>query len=184
MVRSGDRIRDGQYPWSRPVARHADTADRQALRRARDAAALAAVTRAVYAAAVEARREYDGDSSVGERHREHLAGVVYKYGDAAQRLCLGDLRCDAVFIGDLEGVLTAIQRWLSRGGNDPLDQVVLDPLSRWELRRKGSRQAKLPLSAHGREARAAWRADKTALATPIGYRWSLVRRLLQDLLPD
>ena len=185
LVRSGDRIRDGQAPWSRPVARHADTADRQALHRARDAAALAAVTRAVYAAAVEARREDDGGSSVGERHREHLAGVVDEHGDAARRLCLGDLRHDGVFIGDhLEHVLTAIQQWLSRGGNDPLDQVILDPLSRWELRRKGSRRAKLPRSAHGREARAAWRADETALAVPIGYRWSLVRRLLQDLLPE
>lgn len=111
--------------------------------------------------------------------------LTSEYGDAARRLCLGDLRHDDVFIGDhLESVLTAIQQWLSRGGNDPLDQVVLDPLSRWELRRKGSRRAKLPRSAHGREAQAVWRADETTLAVPIGYRWSLVRRLLQDLLPE
>ena len=181
LVRSGSRIRDDQYPWSRFVARHADEADRQALLRARDAAALAAVTRAVYAAAVEARRECNDDSPVGERHRDHLAEVVDEYGGAAQRLCLRDLGHDGVFIGDLGQVLKTIQQWLSRGGNDPLDPAVLDPLSRWELRRKGSRWAKLPLSAHGREARAAWRADETVLAGPIEYRWRLVRRFLRDL---
>ena len=185
LVRSGEHIRDDQYPWSQSIIRHADEADRKALRRARDAAALAAITRAVYAAAVEARRECNDGSSVGEQHREHLAKVVGEYGRAAQRLCLHDLRHDGVFIGaHLEQVLAAIQRWLSRDGNDPLDRAVLDPLSGWELRRKGSRRAKLPLSAHGREARAAWRADDAALAGPIEYRWRLVRRFLQDLLPE
>ena len=181
LVRSGSRIRDDQAPWSPPIRWHADEADRKALLRARDAAALATVTRAVYAAAVEARRECNDDSSVGERHRDHLAEVVDEYGAAAQRLCLRDLQLDNVFIGDLEQVLETVQQWLSRGGNDPLDPAVLDPLSRWELRRKGSRRAKLPLSAHGREERAAWRADETVLAGPIEYRWSLVRRFLQDL---
>lgn len=182
LVRSGNRILDHQYPWSRPVAIHADKADRQALLRARDAAALAAVTRAVYAAAVEARRECDVGSSIGERHRDHLAKVVDEYGDAAQRLCLPGLRRDGVFIGkDMEQVLTTIQQWLSRDARNPLERTVIDALSRWELRRKGSRRAKLPLSGHGREARAAWRADETALAGLIGYRWSLVRRFLRDL---
>ena len=184
LVRSGSRIRADQYPWSRSVARHADKADRKALLRARDAAALVAVTRAVYAAAVEARRECNDGSPVGERHRDHLAEVVDRYGGAAQRLCLRDLGHDGVFIGDLEQVLKTVQQWLSQDGNDPLDPAVLDPLSRWELRRKGckgSRGAKLPLSAHGREARAAWRADETVLAGPIEYRWSRVRRFLQDL---
>ena len=180
LVRSGHRIRDNQapWPWSKPVREHADSADKKALLRARDAAALATVTRAVYAAAVEALRECKDGSSDGERHRNHLAYVVDEYGDAGQRLCLRDLPRDGVFIGGLEPVLTAIQQWLSRGGHDPLDPAVLDPLSRWELRRKGSRRAKLPLSAHAREARAAWRAD---LAEPITYRWNLVRRFLQDL---
>ena len=86
-----------------------------------------------------------------------------------------------MFIGGLEPVLNDIQQWLSKGSTDPLDDVVLASLRRWELRRKGSRRAKLPLSTHGREARAAWRADETDLAHPIEYRWSLVRRFLRDL---
>ena len=181
LVSSKYHIRDGLAPWSRSVIQHADEADQKALRRARDAAALAAVTRAVYTAAVEALRERDEGSSVGERHRDHLVEIVDKYGLAGQRLRLGDLSLDGVYIGDLKPVLSSIQQWLSRGGSDPLDGAVLASLSYWELRRKGSRRAKLPLSAHGRDARAAWRADKTALAGPIEYRWSLICRFLRDL---
>ena len=181
LVGSNIRIRDGQAPWSRSVIRHADEADRQALHRARDAAALAAVTRAIYNAAVEALRERDEGSTIVERHRTHLGEIVEEYGDAAQRLRLGDLTRDDVSIGDLGPVLSSVQQWLSGGGGDPLDGALFASLSHWERRRKGSRRAKLPLSAYGREARAAWQAEKTALAEPIGYRWSLVRRFLRDL---
>ena len=181
LVNSSIRIREGLAPWSRSVIRHADEADRKALNRARDAAALAAVTRALYNAAVEALRERDEGSSIVERHRAHLVEIVDEYGAASQRLRLGELARDDVSIGDLETVLSSVQQWLSRGAGDPLDRELLASLGHWELRRKGSRRAKLPPSAHGREARAAWQAEKTALAEPIGYRWSLVCRFLRDL---
>lgn len=181
LVRSVEPIPDDQKPWSESVMRHADEADQRALHRARDAAALAAVTRAVYAAAVEATLERKDCLSVGKRHRDHLTEIVDKYGAASQRLCISDLTLDDVFIGDLHPVLASIQQWLSRSSDDPLDELVLTPLTRWELCRKGSRRAKLHLSTHGREARAAWRPDKTALAGPIEYRWSVVCRFLQDL---
>ena len=181
LVGSNHRIRDGLAPWSRSVIRHADEADRKALNRARDAAALAAVTRALYNAAVEALRERDEGSAIVERHRTHLIGIIDKYGAAGQQLHLGDLACDDVSIGDLELVLSSVQQWLSKGSGDPLDGALIASLSHWELRRKGSRRAKLPLSAHGRGARAAWQAEKTALAGPVEYRWGLVCRLLRDL---
>lgn len=181
LVRSIERIPHGLEPWSESVMRHADEADQEALHRARDAAGLAAVTRAVYAAAVEALLERNDCLSVGNRHRDRLIEIVDKYGAAGQRLCIDDLTLDGVSIGDLYPVLESIQQWLSRSGNDPLDEPVLTPLTRWELCRKGLRRAKLHLSAHGRQARAAWRPDKTALARPIEYRWSLVCGFLQDL---
>ena len=181
LVHSTERIPNGLLPWSESVVRHADEADQKALHRARDAAALAAVTRAVYAAAVEALLERNDCSSVGKQHRDRLAEIVSKYGAAGQQLCIDDLKLDGVFIGDLHPILTAIQEWLSRPGHDPLDDPVLAPLTRWELCRKGSRRAKLHLSAHGREARAAWGRDKTAPAGPIEYRWRLVCGFLQDL---
>ena len=181
LVRSRVHIHDSMALWSRPVMRNADYADRKAIRRARDAAALAACTRAVYAAAVEALRQYKDGTAVGNRHRDHLVKTVNKYSRAAQQLCLADLPPDGVMIGDLATVLQSIQQWLSRGRGDPLDETVLATLTRWELQRKGTRRAKLPLSTHGREARAAWQADKTPVASPIGYRWSLICRFLRDL---
>lgn len=181
LVRSGKGIPSGRAPWSQSVIIYADEPDRKALVRARDAAALAAVTRAVYAAAVEALRERDDGSPVGERHRDHLAWIVDTYGVAAQRLRLGELARDGVLIGELESVLASVQGWLNRGGSDPLDEALLASLTCWERRRKGFRRAKLPPSSHGREARAAWRADETDPAGPITYRWSQVCRFLQDL---
>ena len=150
LVRSTEQIPHGRAPWSDSVMRHADEADQKALHRARDAAALAAVTRAVYAAAVEALLERNDCSSVGKRHRDHLAEIVDEHGAAGQQLRVDDLVLDGVFIGDLHPVLTAIQRWLSRPGKDPLDEPVLTTLTRWELCRKGFRRAKLNRSAHGR----------------------------------
>ena len=181
LVRSQVDIRNGVVPWSKSVVQNVDAADQNALRRARDAAALAACTRAVYAAAVEMLRQSKDDVSVGDRHRDHLAKIVYKYSRAAQRLCLADLPLDGVMVGGLSPVLEVIQKWLSRGDRNPLEETVLTTLTRWELKRKGSRRAKLPQSAHGREARAAWKADKAPLAIPIEYRWSLVCRFLRDL---
>ena len=181
LVRSGDRMRATTAPWSRSAIRHADDADRKALRRARDAAALAAVTRAVYAAAVEALRQHKDGVSGGDRHRNHLTKIVGRFGSASQRLCLDDLPLDGVKIGGLARMLRVIQKWLSRGGRDPLDEAVLAALSQWELQRKGTRRAKLPQSTHGREARAEWQSDKVSLAGPIEYRWPLVRRFLSDL---
>ena len=181
IVRSGDHVRHDMYPWSSSVIGLADDADRKAISRARDAAALAAVTRAVYAAAVEALKHHNDGVAIGVRHRNHLGEVVDKYGHAGQRLCLDDLPFDGVFIGDLKRVLEIVQQWLSRGSRDPQDKALLAALSRWELRRKGTRRAKLPLSANGRAARAVWQADQAPLAGPIEYRWSLVCRFLGDL---
>ncbi|MCA9547174.1 MAG: hypothetical protein KC613_22385 [Myxococcales bacterium] len=181
LVRAGAAPSSSRPPWSRSVIRHADAADRDALLRARDAASLAAVTRALYAAAVEELQQRRDGMTPGRRHREHLGAVVDEHGAAARRLRLSDLPADGVFIGGLEGVLANVQAWLAAAVEDPLDKHVYGPLTWWELRRKGSRRARLPLSSHGREARAGWRAGETALAGPIEYRWSLVRRFLEDL---
>ena len=54
--------------WSPRITCHADTADRKAIARARDAASLSAVARALYAAAVETLQNDDGVPSVTTRH--------------------------------------------------------------------------------------------------------------------
>lgn len=181
LVRAGASPGSSHQPWSRGVIGHADPADRAALLRARDAASLAAVTRALYAAAVEEVKERRDGLAPGRRHREHLAVVVDQHGAAAQRLRLSDLPADGVLLGGLTGVLASVQEWLAAGLDDPVHADTYRSLSAWELRRKGSRRARLPLSSHGREARATWRADQVTLAGPIEFRWSLVRRFLDDL---
>lgn len=165
--------------WSRRIATKADTADRKAIERARRAASLSAVVRALYSAAVEALREHDGVAETTDFHRRHLVSVIDKHGARAVSLALEGLASDGVDLDDgLRGVLGHVQRWLAADGKDPLERGVYRVLVDWELRRKRSR-SKLPRSRKAREARRAW--GNPGRAEPIGYRWSVVRSLLQDL---
>lgn len=171
---------DKQKPWARDLRKLADEADRAALERARDAAALSAVARGFYLACVEhLKDERDGRSS-STRHRDHLPRLVAKYREPALRLKLADVATDGVYIGKLASVLDAVQAWLRAGAFNPGDEDLREVLARWERDRKG-RRARLPLNAHAESARIDWDGDKVGTAVPIGYRWGLVRRLLQDL---
>ena len=67
-------------PWSAPLMKHADAEDKAALERARNAASLAAVARAVYNAMVEALKAHRDGITPSNRHREHLANVVAEHG--------------------------------------------------------------------------------------------------------
>ena len=181
LVRSRANISADQLPWTPSVMKHADAADRHALRRAKFAAALSVCTRAAYLAAVEAICQRSDGVSVGQRHREHLASVVDEYGEDAQRLSISDLTHDGVGIGSLAEVLEHIQDWLSQGKTNPTDRKLLDSMSRSERRRKGVRRAKLTKSTSGREARDSWVLDEVPVASPINYRWHVVCQFLRDL---
>jgi len=180
LVREGATPSAKQAMWARPLRALADRADRAALERARDAASLAAATRAFYLACVEGLKDERDRRDDSTRHRDHLASVVRVHGKRAQRLRLDKLALDGVHIGGLGGVLTHVQRWLKAGGTDPLDEPLRASMATWEEQRKGGR-ARLPLTGRARDARAAWRGDKAGRAGPIGYRWSLIRVLLDDL---
>ena len=171
--------KEREQPWSRRIRALADKWDRAAIERARGSASLSAVARALYAAAVEALREQDGLSGASDRHRHHLRSVVAEHGARATSLVLEGLESDGVELdGRLLDVLREVQQWIVADGNDPLEPTVYGVLVDWERGRKGSR-SKLPRSAKGREVRRAW-ADP-GRAEPIGYRWWVVRSLLQDL---
>lgn len=167
-------------PWHKSLRTYADAADRAALQRARHAAALSAVARAVYLAAVETLKDERDKASNDGRHRKHLDAVLDRHGANARKLRLGELAQDGVFIGGLADVLSALQTWLVVGESDPVDRKLHGVMSAWEQRRKGKR-AKLPLTGNGREARAGWQGEKAGKASPIEYRWGLVQRLLNDL---
>ncbi len=180
LVRASVLPTSGQQPWSESVRQHADAADQRALDRARDAAALSAVTRAVYLACVEHLKDKRDGLSSDTRHRTQLEKVVAKYGAPAVRLDVAAVASDGVFIGALARILEEVQAWLEPGRRDPGDPALRKVIGEWEHRRKG-RRARLTLNGHGRDARADWQGGKAALAAPIGYRWSLVRGLLADL---
>lgn len=168
-----------QQLWSRRIVAKADAWDRKAIDRARKAASLSAVVRALYAAAVEALREHDGLAETTDLHRRHLVSVIDKHGAPAASLSLEGLASDGVDLGDgFLGVLGNVQQWLAADGKDPLERNVYRVMVDWEWGRKRSR-SKLPRSPKGREARRAWGDVRTA--EPIGYRWWVVRSLLQDL---
>ena len=165
-------------PWSKAVADHADVEDRAALKRAKDAASLSAVTRALYYAALEAMRDGDGHNS-GTKHRSHLASAVADHGPRALRLRLDDVEGDGVPLGGLKDVLGAIQHWLAAGEAVP-SLALVEVLRGWERDRKGQR-ARLPKTGDGKENRWAWSASRARPAEPIQYRWALVSRFLHDL---
>lgn len=181
LVRAGVVPTDSQHPWSEALVRHADPLDQIALERARGAAAISAVARAIYYAAVETLQETRDGSVPGTVHREHLEETVARYAPLALHLDLAELKLDGVHVGGLLPVLTEIQAWLRKGTMDPRMPDLLKAMGDWELWRKGSRRAKLPLTRHGRLARDAWVAQKAAKAEPIDFRWRVIRTFLGDL---
>ncbi len=171
---------DDQQPWSEDLRDLADKPDREALERARDAAALSAIARGFYLACVEHLKDTRDRRSSSTRHRDHLPDLVDRYRDRAQRLDLDAVAADGLTIGRLGSVLGEVQAWLRRGDFDPGDETLRAVLARWERDRKRDR-ARLPLTAHAEAARRRWQGDQAERAGPIGYRWDLVRRLLSDL---
>jgi hypothetical protein len=165
-------------PWLGEIADRADGEDRAALVLARQAAALSAVGRAVYAALAEAARVKDGLASSG-RHRDEVKDVVVRFGQDAMALDMDELVRLLPKLGpDLVQVLTETRGWLMDGHTDPAPLFAV--YENAERRRKGLR-ARLSGKLAGRERRAEWNPDKHPAATPLHYRWSQVRRLLTDL---
>lgn len=180
LVRAKARVGKDEAAWSEKLRSHADQFDQAALLRARDSAALSVIARAIYYAAVEAICEkYDGRTP-GDKHRKHLPKVLKDYGSQAVRLDLSAVEADGIALGGLQPVLSVLQRWIQDEKGNPIESEVLKTLAEWEFARKDKR-ARLPLTGHGRDARAEWNASKTDLAVPITYRWSLIARYLEDI---
>ena len=179
LASGGTVPKEGEQLWSRRIAGLADMWDRKAIERARGAASLSAVARALYSATVEALLERDGVAAATDRHRKHLMSVTAEHGARASSLQLECLASDGIYLdGRLLGVLRHVQQWVTADGKNPLERTAYRALVDWECGRKGSR-AKLPRSPKGREARREW--GDPGRAEPIGYRWWVVKSLLQDL---
>ncbi len=165
--------------WSAKLRVAADQSDREALLRARQASALSAIGRGVYAALVEqSRDEYDAVPTE-DVHRTRLVDIVEEYAPTALALKVDDIRIDAPSIpsGILE-ILRATQWWL-RSGTRSIAQMY-ETYERAESKRKG-RRARLSKTLPGRERRAEWVPDQHPPAKPLHYRWEKVRQLIMDL---
>jgi hypothetical protein len=158
----------------------ADAADGAALCRARQAAALSAIGRGVYAALVEEICEREDGRTMPKTHRARLRAVLADFKSDALGLEIPAMVSDAPsrLNGGILKVLTSTQEWLRGPKREFMD--LRDVYTEAEQRRKG-RRARLVATLGGRERRAEWLPQKHTPAEPLHYRWPKVKRLLQDL---
>jgi len=156
---------------------YADAADKLALRVARDAAALAAIGRAVYGALVELLLAGDGgrdDRTFQDQLHTHFA----EYGEAAAHC---DLDAAEKLLPDLplhvKTVLRETQAYVRRETPESFS-CLHDSYKTAEKQRKSSRRARLLETAVQR--RAEWNPDRHN-TSPLHYRWKVVRQMLADL---
>jgi len=165
--------------WASKVRGAADQLDRDALLRARQAAALSAVGRGIYAALVEEMREKHDGIPTESVHRANLDAVVEEFITDASALNVDDVLIDAPSVpAGILDVLRITQSWL--GGRTRSLSSLYEPFERAEARRKG-RRARLSKTLSGRERRAEWVPSEHPVASPLHYRWKNVRQLLVDL---
>lgn len=168
-------------PWHDTILKVADEADKRALGRAKQAAALSAIGRAIYAALVEQECEKQDKRQVGNLHRDYLEKVISEYQPDALKLNLDDLVHDDVSLANdpIIEILKQTQEWLKSDGQRSLHGLYI-PFEAAERRRKNGR-ARLSSTLAGQLRRAEWEPEKFTLAEPLHYRWPKVQRLLQDL---
>jgi Family of unknown function (DUF6361) len=179
LVEQRVTMTDQLGPWSLKVRGAADESDRDALLRARQAAALSAIGRAIYAALVEEMREKHDAIPTESIHRTNLDAVVDEFITDASTLHVDDVLIDASSVpAGILDVLRTTQSWL--GGRTRSLSSLYESYERAESRRKG-RRARLSKTLCGRERRAEWVPSEHPAASPLHYRWKNVRQLLMDL---
>lgn len=152
--------------------------DAAKLRRAGQAASLAAVGRAVYAALVETLREEEDGQPTSRIHRAHLPVVLAEHGAGASRLRLPELIED---VGILPHPVTeALDRtleWVNGGARQIM--ALRDVYERAECARKTHRARLSRIT--GPSQRLDWDNEEHTKAEPLHYRWGAVLGLLDDL---
>lgn len=175
LVRSGTAAPADM--WADEIAAVAGP-DRPTLARARQAASLSGIGRAIYDALLENVVEVVDRREISRRHRVHMTTVVQKHARVAAAVDVAAVEEDiGVLPSRLYAVLTATLDWLKSGSDDiaPLFSIYSVAEAR-----KGSR-ARLALTPDGRARRLEWSSDEHGLAVPLHYRWHQVATLLDDL---
>jgi hypothetical protein len=179
LVEARDFPQDTTLGLPKEIDARADAVDKSALAVARDAAALAAIGRAVYGALVEQLRANDGGPD--ERtYRTQLRTHFASYGQAAGHC---DLDALEAFIPELplhvRNVLRQTQAYV-RDGKPEKFAVLRDCYQKAEVTRKTARRARLLDTERSAQRRAEWDPGRHN-TTPLHYRWYIVRAMLKDL---
>jgi hypothetical protein len=174
----GRPLKEAEHSWDDEILGLAGK-EAARLRRAGQAAALAAIGRAVYAALVESVKEERDKRPQENLHRKDLGDVVGEWGMQAAALDFARFLDD---VGHLPSAVVAVLRetlaWIRSKKKDPAP--LLGVYERAEYSRKGDR-ARLANNQFGVDRRMEWQGDKHGYAEPLHYRWGNVKRLLRDL---
>ena len=166
------------YAWSPEItdmARH----EQPALVRAGQAAALAAIGRAIYAAQVETLKADLDRRECSDLQRNALTGVVTDWRAEAEKLDWAGFEADMTKLPPrVSEALRETLRWVRDGSTDPM---ALEPAYRRAEETRKGRRARLSRTLDGRDRRGEWDNEKHGAAEPLHYRWRNVKRLLRDL---
>lgn len=142
-----------------------------AMRRARDAASLAAVARAVHTCLVQLMKDSDCDQAI--QARGWVDAAVDEYGSRALDLDLAGLLLDANDTAKLRPLIDATRRWLEDGAGD------LSALERvYREREEAQKPGRALLSRSGGARRDGWWPRESG---PLNYRWDRVAGFLDQL---
>ena len=182
LVKAGDSFQDNSTQLPNELDTRADAADKLALSVARDAAALAAIGRAVYGALVEQLLARDGGPD-NRMFREQLHTHFAQYGEAASN-CDLDV-AEKLLPGLPSHVKTVLHETQAYVRSErPEDFTSLHGCYQTaEVRRKSSRRARLLDTEHASQRRAEWDPQRHK-TPPLHYRWKVVRKMLADLSPS
>ena len=152
--------------------------DASALVRARQAASLACLGRAIYDVLVERMVQSKDGQNASTRHHNHLKHMLVEHGPLAANLDIDALESDVgVLPLRLRAVMTSTKDWVSSKQKNC--DVLFEIYAAAEAR-KGHR-ARLALTPDGRARRLEWSSEEHSLAEPLHYRWEKVSTLLNDL---
>jgi len=181
LVKAGVPIPASSVSLPKALDAYADVADRQALAVARDAAALAAIGRAIYGALVEELRKRDGKSTTAT-FPTLLRSHFDAYGDAASRCDLDaieELLPDIIEHAHVRRVLHETRAFV-RGGKPDAFLALQDSYRHSEVTRKTVRRARLIDTELGFQRRTEWDSERHN-TTPLHYRWRVASTILADL---
>jgi hypothetical protein len=179
LVEAGASFQGTSLRLPKELDAHADAADKQALEVARDAAALAAIGRAVYGALVEQLLARDGGLD-DRTFRDQLHTHFEQYGEEAGQC---DLDVAEKLLPELPAhvktVLRETQAYV-RGQKPEKFSSLHVCYQTAEVRRKSSRRARLLDTERAAQRRAEWEPQRHN-TKPLHYRWRIVRDMLADL---